>query len=251
MKHFFSLLAHELRAQLLAPATYTATVLFLLLMGGLYILILFDFSVMPKDNLPGHDFFQLFWLPVLFMVPLLTMKSIAEERRLGTLETLMTTPVTATEIVLSKFMAAYFFYCVLWAFTLAFPWLVNISLNSELAREILLDKAVLKGGYLFVAISGMLFIAVGIFASSLTRSQLVAGMLCFSILFLLILGPPIIVGQNPSLLDWMEKPLNYLHIFRFLEDFMRGVVDTRPFFYYFSTTAIVLGLSGLIVESKA
>ncbi len=250
MKHFFSLLFHELRALFMATATYAATVMFLLLMGGLYIIILEDFSVAPRDNLPGQDFFQLFWLPVFFMVPLLTMKSIAEERRLGTLETLMTTPVTAAEIVLSKFLAAYFFYCALWGLTLAFPWIVSLSLDSVTAREVLLDKAVLKGGYLFIAISGLLFIAVGIFASSLTRSQLVAGMLSFSILFLLILGPPIILGQNLPLLGWLQKPLDYLHIFRFLEDFMRGVVDTRPFFYYLSTTFLILGLSGLIVESK-
>ena len=250
MKHFFSLMIHELRVLFLAPATYLATVMFLLLMGSLYVLILRDFSVAPQDNLPGQDFFQLFWLPVFFMVPLLTMKSIAEERRLGTLETLMTTPVTAAEIVLSKFLAAYFFYCALWGLTMGFPWLVSLWLDNVQVREVLLDKAVLQGGYLFVAISGLLFISVGIFASSLTRSQLVAGMLCFSILFLLILGPPIILGQNLPMLEWLQKPLDYLHIFRFLEDFMRGVVDTRPFFYYLSTTILVLSLSGMIVESK-
>ena len=179
MKHFFSLLHHELRALIIAPSTYAAGVLFLVLMGWIYWRILLQFSLQPQEGLPASMFFQLFWLPVFFVVPLLTMRSIAEERRSGTLETLMTTPVSALEVVLGKFFAAYLFYCFLWLLTLGFPWLVSLSLDSTAASRTLMDRGALLGGYSFVAVSGFLFIAVGIFSSSLTRSQFVAGMLCF------------------------------------------------------------------------
>jgi len=250
MRHILTLLKYEIRVLITAPATYVAAVIFLLLMGFIYLIILQDFSQTAQEGLPSEMFFQLFWLPVFFVVPLLTMKSIAEERRLGTLGTLMTTPVTALEVVVSKFLASYLLYCLLWGLTLLFPILANFTFETTVVGERLLDRATLMGGYLFVAISGMLFIAVGIFSSSLTRTQLVAGMLCFSILFILILGVSALEAQDMEWMHWLEAPLSYLQIFNHLADFSRGVIDTRPLFYYSSNTLLVLGLTVIMVESK-
>ena len=102
MKHFLTLLSHEIRMLLVSPSTYIAAVLFLGIMGFIFTGILESYSKTPQDVSPAHVFFQLFWLPVLFMVPMLTMKCLAEERRLGTIETLLTTPVTTTEVVLGQ-----------------------------------------------------------------------------------------------------------------------------------------------------
>lgn len=250
MRHFWHLFTHELRALAFAPATYVAAVLFLLLEGGLYLGVLREYALAPQEGPPAAMFFQLFWIPVFFMVPLLTMRSLAEERRQGTLESLMTTPVTALEVVLAKYLAAYFFYVLLWALTLGYPWLVGKALGSPLVAERLLEPGPLWGGYLFTVTSGMLFIAVGIFASSLTRSQLVAGLLTFSILFMLILGPHVLLGGSQPWLAWLEAPLEYFHLFRHLEDFSRGMIDTRPFFYYGTNALCLLGLATLVVESK-
>ena len=251
MKHFFSLLKHELRTLFFAPASYTAGFIFLMLMGFIYLLILEEFSLKAQDVLPAEMFFQLFWIPVFFMVPLITMKSFAEERRMGTLETLMTTPVTAFEVVMSKFLASYLLYCLLWALTMGFPLLVSFTLDSPTIMAPLLDLPTFSGSYLFVFTSGLLFIAIGILSSSLTRSQLVAGMLCFFILFFLILGSPALISQSAAWLPWLKPSLDYFHIFEQLEDFSRGIIDTRPLFYYLSLTALVLGVSTLVVESKA
>ena len=106
MKHFPTLLSHEIRMLLVSPATYVAATLFLGFMGMIFTKILEEYSSAPQEHSPAHIFFQLFWLPVCVMVPLLTMKCLAEERRLGTIETLLTTPVTTTEVVLAKFGAA-------------------------------------------------------------------------------------------------------------------------------------------------
>ena len=96
MRHFTTLLRSELWKLLVSPSTYIAAFLFLLIMGFLFQLILVDYASDPKEENPSITFFRLFFVPVFFMVPLLTMRSVSEERSRGTIETLMTTPVTAT-----------------------------------------------------------------------------------------------------------------------------------------------------------
>ena len=83
MRHFFTILGHEVRMLLVSPSTYVAGVLFLAVMGFIFTGILKSYSAAPQEISPAQVFFQLFWLPVLFLVPLLTMKCLAEERRLG------------------------------------------------------------------------------------------------------------------------------------------------------------------------
>ncbi len=254
MRNFFTLLFHELRLLLIAPSTYVAAVLFLLLMGFIYLWAIRAAALAPQEDLPSSQFFQLFWLPVCFVVPLLTMRSIAEERRLGTLETLMTTPTTALEVVISKWLAGYIFYAGLWALTLGFPLLAYDGMPAGAADARLLDPASLAGGYAFVVLTGALHVALGLFASSLTRSTLVAGMLGFSLLFVLIVSGRLLMqipGTEGQLLALAREPVEYLQTFRHLEDFSRGVVDSRPLFLYLSNTVLVLGLTSLVVESKA
>jgi len=252
MKHFFTLLFHEIRMLLISPATYVAAVLFLMLMGLFYVMALQDAARVASDTLPSETFFSLFFLPVWFMVPLLTMRSIAEERRQGTLETLMSTPASALAVVTAKFLGAYLFYIFLWALTLGYPLVAAATLPGSAAQEHLLDFASLAGGYTFVALSGAFYVAIGIFTSSLTRTQLVAGMLCFCILFIITVSGRLILEYPlpEATLAFADKPLEYLQTFRHLEDFSRGVIDTRPFFLYLSGMAVLLGVTSLLIESK-
>ncbi len=253
MRHYPLLLAHELRMLAVSVATYCAAVLFLLLMGLIYFIVLYGYNGQVENDPPMAQYFQAFFFPVFFVVPLLTMKSLAEERRHGTLEALMTTPATTLEIVLAKYSAAYLFYISLWAITLVFPCIAMEFLPGVGADSPLRDTASLAGGYLFVAASGLLYIAVGIFSSSLTRNTLVAGMLCFSILFVLIISGYWLT-KLPLQDTWLihvQSALDYVQTFRHLEDFSRGIVDTRPFFLYASNTLLVLGVTTLVVESRA
>lgn len=246
------LFCHELRLLLISPASYIAGVLFLLLLGFIYLFILQDFTQYPQKSLPSIIFFSAFWIPVFFTVPLITMKSFAEERRLGTLETLMTTPVSSIQVVMSKFFAAYSYYCFLWVLTFSFPLIAHFTLPLGATQGRLLDFASNVGGGLFIALSGFFYIAIGIFASSLTRSQLVAGMLGFSMLFLVIVG-----GRLLEALPLMETfnglkvSIDYLQTFQQLDDFSRGVLDTRPVIFYFSNAFLLLGLTAIVVESKS
>jgi len=252
MRHFLILLKHELRMLLINPSTYIAGVLFLCLMGFIYWAILRSSVNAATDVLPIVQFFQVFWIPVFFVVPLLTMRSIAGERSNGTLDTLMTTPASRVAVILSKFSGAYLFYILLWALTLGFP-IITQKLHPNAAEAgALLDTASITGSFIFLAVSGVLFISIGIMASSVTRSQLVAGMLSFTTLFVVVVG-----GQQLGNLaeswqaEWLNAIVNYLQIFEHLDDFSRGIIDTRPFFYYTSTGLLLLGLSTLVIEAKA
>lgn len=250
MKHFFILLRHEVRVLLISPATYIATVLFLGLMGFIFQGLLVSFVRESQDVSPAVGFFNLFWVPVFFLSPLLTMRSLAEERRLGTIETLMTTPVTTPEVVLAKFFAAYLFYLALWLSTLSFHWV--LFRFAEDPR--LIDPGPLVGGYLFVALSGLMFIAAGIFASALTRSQLVAGLLTFTMSFVFTLGFRYLADfslfqNDPESLRAII--VDHVQIFQHAEDFVSGVFDTRAPVLYLSTTGILLFLAMLALDARS
>ena len=238
----------------ISPSTYVAGVLFLCLMGFLYWAILRTSVNASSDILPSVQFFSIFWIPVFFVVPLFTMRSIAGERSSGTLDTLMTTPTSRVSVVFSKFAGAYIFYILLWGLTLGFPLLTQKLFPHAAEAGALLDTASITGSFIFLAVSGVLFISIGILASSITRSQLVAGMLCFSTLFVVIVGGQQLgnlAETGGQLSGWLNATVNYLQIFEHLDDFSRGIIDTRPFFYYVSTGLLLLGISSLVIEAKA
>lgn len=234
---------------LVNPSTYIAATLFLAVMGFMFTGILESYSKTPQDLSPAYVFFSIFWFPGLFIVPLLTMKCLAEERRLGTIETLLTTPVTTTEVVLAKYAASYLLYLSLWGSTGGFFYI----LRKFAGDSRFLDPGPLAGGYLFVAVSGLLFIAVGVFASSLSRNQAVAGILSFAMLAGLIFGVRSLSDAawlNRDLLFPVKSAVDYAQIFSHYDDFTRGVIDTRQILFYLSGTVLALIFSILGVEMK-
>jgi ABC-2 type transport system permease protein len=249
MRHFLTILGHEIRMLLVSPSTYIATVLFLLFMGGIFAGILETYSGEARDMSPAESFFEFFIVPVLCMVPLLTMKSISEERRHGTLETLLTTPVTTAEVVLGKYGAAYFFYLLLWGSTGGFFYILHRFAHDGR----FLDPGPLIGGYVFIAVSGLLFIAIGVLASSLSRNQAVAGILAFVLLCALVIGPHFLTSAtvfNLEVLAPARSAIEYAQVFTHLEDFTRGIVDTRQLLFYVSGTVLALIFSILGIEAK-
>ena len=196
-------------------------------MALIYWTIIRDLTVVASESLPSTTYFRAFWLPSLFVVPLLTMRTVAEERRMGTLATMLTTPATPLSLVLGKFFAAYVFYCSLWGLTVSFPYIFSGLMPYATFDGLLVDRAPILGGMAFVAISGLLFIAVGIFSSSLTRSQLVAGMLTFTLLFLTIASANLmkmlpIAWEESAIFAVVREPLLYFDATQHLEDFFAG-----------------------------
>lgn len=253
MRQLYTLIRHELRLLLISPSTYLVAVLFLALMGFLYWSILRDLTLRPSQENPMQAFIKTFWIPVFFIVPLLTMRSIAGERSAGTLDTLMTTPIARSSIIFSKFMGAYLLYLILWLLTWSFP-LIMHQLHPSASDSIhALELATFLGSIIFIASSGLLFIAIGIFSSSVTKSQLVAAMLAFTSLFLVIAGSQQMNNTLAStpLLVWFDQWVAYVHIFQHVDDFSRGIIDSRPLVFYFSVSALLLALSSLIIEAKS
>ncbi len=235
---------------LLSPAVWITWFLFLAMMGFFYQGILQNYTDIGQENLPSTEFFRLFWFPVVFMIPLLTMRSIAEERRMGTLASLFSTPVGGTSLILAKFSTAYLLYVLIWISTLSFPLAVRIYITDSR----LFDIPSLTGSFLFIFLSGLLYVAIGIFTSTLTRSQLVAGALSFAILFVVLVGGKILTEYPLWSLPWQDQfpnLLDYVHSFRHLEDFSRGVLDSRPFLLYTSFSILFLSISGMIVKAKS
>jgi ABC-2 type transport system permease protein len=253
MHIFLTLLFHELRILVIAAPTYIASSIFLFLMGGIYWLALLQAASGPMSYTPAQAWFRLFPLPLFFIVPLLTMRSFAEERRLGTLGALFSTPVRPSQVVLAKFSAVYILYIALWLISMLFPVLAWFFLNDLYDDPRLLSLPTLAGGGLFIAVSSMLYVAIGIFTSSLTRSTLVAALLTFCTLFLLVIMG-FLLRQIPfetySWTEFLKKPADYLDTFRHLDLFLRGIVDTSPLFFFTTGTFLVLGLTVISAESK-
>ena len=249
MKHFLTLLKHELRSLFLSPATYLASFFFLIVMGFIYLLVIQGYNAAPQEMLPSNLFLNTFFIPVFFLVPLLTMRSIAEERRLGLMDSLMTTPINSIELIASKFTAAYLFYTCLYLLTLAYPAITYHFFPDER----IIDKASLVGGYSFICISGTLFISIGILASSFTRSQLVAGIFSFSLLFGLIVGSNHLnnlVNDQLDQYDTLHLMIEYLYVYEHVADFSRGIIDSRPIILYSSGTLLMLSMAVLAVDHK-
>lgn len=175
---------------------------------------------------------------MVFVIPLITMRTYAEEKRLGTVELLMTSPLRDIEILLGKFLGAMSLYAAMLGITLLHMGLLFKYGNPEW-------KPVITG-YLGLLLLGGCFVSIGLFFSSLTKNQIVAGMLTVAVLLLL------------WLLDWTgsflggtgERIVGFISLTNHLEDFLRGVIDTQHVIYYLSFITFGLFLTSKAVDSE-
>jgi ABC-2 type transport system permease protein len=194
----------------------------------------------PMD-MPGavlRAFFGLLSTLILFFTPMLTMSVYAEERKRGTMELLMTSPVTETQIVLGKFLAALTLYGVMLFPTLAQVIFLYFTSDPHPSIKIILI------GYLGVLLLGGCLLALGTFVSSLTENQLIAAVITFAAFLILW----IIDQLGPSTGNTADV-LGYLSVIRHYEDFARGVVDTSTLVYYLSFIALFIFLTVRSVDS--
>jgi ABC-2 type transport system permease protein len=161
----------------------------------------------------------LYWLFLIVIVAVITMRLLAEERRSGTLETLLTAPVSEAEIVFGKYIGALVFYGFLWV-----PTLLLVGLAKWLAPEGAMSWGAVGAGYLGTGLVGASSIAIGLLASALTRSQLVAALVTFTALSLFVL-----IGVLEPLVhtEVARSVIAYLDLFGHMEAFSRGIVDSR------------------------
>ncbi len=185
-----------------------------------------------------------FWLILLLTAPVMTMRTFALEKFSGTFETLMTAPVSDLQVVLAKFTGAFLFYLLTWV-----PLVVGLFVVRHYANEPgVLDLGAMGAGFLGVALIGALYMAMGCFASALTRSQMIAAMISYGLgLALFLIGLRSLMALPPGL---SAKVFNHLSMVEHMETFSRGVVDSRALVFYVTMTAFFLFLTLKVVESR-
>jgi ABC-2 type transport system permease protein len=247
MRAFGALTRRELAAYFVSPTGYIILAASLFLMGFSFVVLLLSLQREPT-LMPITEIFymtQFFWLILLLSTPVITMRLFAHEKFSGTYETLMTTPVTDLEVVLSKFTAALVFYVLMWLPLAGCVLIVRHYTNDTSP----FDFGVVGSTYLGIILLGALCISLGCCASAMTRSQMTA-----AIVSLAFGGSLFLIGwlarQAPSGETWHGNILSCLDFFGQMHDFSRGVVDTRPVVLFGSFTLFFLFLTLRIVESR-
>jgi ABC-2 type transport system permease protein len=236
MRGFWPILKRELFAFFVTPLAWVLIVVFLFVQGMHFFLLVDHFASRPDiagDQAPVQAFFGntvLLYLVLFLLIPPMTMRLFAEERRAGTVETLMTAPVSPAAVVLAKYAASLLTYVAMWAPTLLY--LVILKRTGEL------DTHVAAASYLGVLLVGAGYLSLGLMASAMTKSQFLALVItALMILTLFILGIAEFVTREGSVI---HDVCAYVSVWTHMNDFANGVIDSRRLVFY--GTLIVLPL---------
>ena len=252
MRPLSALIRREFSAYFLSPVAYVTLAVFLLVTGHLFYLTA---SALAEESGPRGVEYPMqallgdekFWLVFLFIPPLVTMRLLAEERGTGTLETLLTAPIRDWQVVAGKYAGAVLFYLVLWLPTLVYvPVLVSLDWATWKPG---IDPWPVLTSYVGVVLAGAMFLAVGLFVSSLVKSQLVAAMVSLVVSLVFVLTafwrPDLDAGTAAGrLVQFVSVPDH------FRRDFTRGLIDTRAVVLYLSVTAFCLFLTVRSLEAR-
>jgi gliding motility-associated transport system permease protein len=234
MRNTMAIAKREFASYINSPIPYILVTAYISIAGYLYFSQLFAMS----RQADVRHFLELTPLLFCIIVPFVTMRLVAEERKEGTLELLLTMPITDWQVVIGKFMAAVGLMCVLLLLTLAFP-LTVASLGP-------LDKGATVAGYLGCLLMAAAYVAIGVMASSFTRSQIVAALIAFFIGFgLFLLGQ--ITGMLPPMLATIAGALGISSHFM---NIARGVIDSRDVLYYLSIIYVCLLVAQTSLDSR-
>lgn len=180
-----------------------------------------------------------FWLTLLVVSPLVTMRSFSEEWKAGTMEMLLTAPLREWEVVLAKFGAALTFFVVLWL-----PTAINLEILTFLQPNQALVPGATSGlSFLIIILMGMLFVSMGIFSSVLTKNQIIAAVLAFALIFIFFaLGILTYLRFDPSLKP-LQQVLTAFSCLEHCDVYQRGIFDSRAVVWYVSLTVFFLFLT--------
>jgi ABC-2 type transport system permease protein len=246
-------IAHkEIKAYFASPIAYIVIGFSALLFGYFFVALLLNFdrlslqagggfggpeSVNVNQMLIGPYFMNVAVI-LLFTLPLLTMRTYAEEKKSGTIELLLTSPLTDVQIVLGKFLGAVVLYMAMLAVTVIHVGFLFLFGNPEWRP--------VATGYLGVLLMGGCFLSLGLFVSSLTKNQIVAGFITFAVFLMFWIVNWIAGFVGPT----MQGLLNYISITEHLNDFTIGVLDTKHVVYYVSFIAFSLFLTVRSVDTE-
>jgi ABC-2 type transport system permease protein len=250
MSNVLAIAEKELRSYFASPIAYVIIGFFAFVFGWFYLVSLtFFMQASMQMGMPGagqvninsmaiRPLLQNVSVVALFVLPLITMRTYAEEKRTGTIELLLTSPVTDAQIILGKFLGAVTLYALMLAVTWIHVAILFIYGNPEW-------KPILSG-YLGLLLMGASFLSIGLLISSLTRNQIVAGMVTFSVLLLMWTVSWMADSAGPM----MQKVLMALSITDHFDDFSKGVIALNHLVYYLSFITFGLFLTAKSVDSE-
>ena len=249
IRNMLAIAGKELRGYFASPMGYILVGLFALLFGAFFYVYLNQFAeqsqrmAMGGGNINVNEFlirgvFHNVAIIILFVMPLVTMRTYAEEKRSGTMELLLTSPVTDLEIIVGKFLGAMGLFVAMLLVTA-----IDIAILFRLGNPEL--KPVLTG-YLGLLLLGGCFLSLGLFLSSLTKNQIVAGVMTFAVFLMLW----IIGWFADSMSPLGRQVVQYLSITEHLDDFTKGIIDTKHLVYYLSFITFGLFLTAKSVDSE-
>ena len=254
MRNILAIAGKELRSLFVSPIAYVVLTGFLLLGGWFFFNLLFRFSYLitlytgiqnmeAVNQLNLNEYvlgplLQNLTIVLVIMIPLITMRAFAEEKRAGTYELLLTSPLSVAEIVLGKLLGLLGFVAIMVGLTGIYPLILLFYGNPE-AGPIL-------AGYLGLFLLAAVFVSVGLLTSALTDNQIVAAVVCFVVLLLLyvVSWPAETAGGGISGL------LKYLSVVDHFSEMVKGIVDTRDLVYFVTLILLSLFLTHRAVEAS-
>lgn len=254
MKNTWAIAERELRAYFSSPIAYIVIAVFLMGSGYFFYILITYYSFLSMQYmryqayLPQftiHDFItrQLMGLEtflLILLVPVVTMRLLAEEKKLGTYELLLTSPVRTGEIVAGKYLGSLILYGVILTLTLEFPLTLAIVGTPDLGPT--------ATSYLGLFFIGAAFLSIGLFFSSITESQVIAAVLSFGILFFFFF---LVKLTSPSTSQTLKDTLSYLSLSaEHFENFTKGMIDSRDIVFYLSFIIFMLFLTFRVLESE-
>jgi len=237
MKNVFSIFKKELRSYFSSPIGFVF-IIFYLLVSNAFFFFVQDFFKQGQVSM-RYYFAAMPWV-FLFFVPAITMRLWAEEKKMGTVELLLTMPIKEWEVVTGKFLASFAFLVI----TLAFSFTIPVTL-AYLGKP---DFGVITGSYMGALFLGSAYLAIGLYISSLTENQVVAFIISLAIIFVLLL-----IGIAPVYLNALGPlvPIcEYVSLLSHFNNVTRGVIDSRDVIYYLSIVALFLYLNVKNIEAR-
>lgn len=241
---FLALAGREVLTFFTTPVPYVVYTAWLALNGFLFFLLLSYYTQPGADyqTPPGRLLFDniFFWLSVWVICPALTMRLIAEEKRLGTIETLLTAPVTDVQVVLAKFVGVMIFYT-----TMVATAIVYLALLAKGSRE--WDWGPVLSSYLDVLLVGGFYLSIGLFMSSLTQNQIIA-FVGAAVLNLFTFFPNALESFVKN--ENVRAVARYLSVHTHFQDLLIGIVSTKSLIFFVSCTMLMLFFSVLGLGSQ-
>ncbi len=253
MRNILTIAGKELRSYFVSPIAYVVLTGFLLLGGWFFFNLLARFNfllsiysalrnpeAMTRLNLNEFVIAPLLHnlsVVLVILVPIITMRSFAEEKRAGTYELLLTSPLSITEIVLGKFLGAFVFMLAMIGLAGMYPVLLAIYGNPEIG--------VMLSGYLGLLLLATAFVSVGLLTSSFTDNQIIAAVSCLVALLLLY----VIAWPADTAGELLGSILKYLSLTEHFNEMVKGLIDTRDLVYFATVTVLALFLTQRSVES--